>query len=1121
MAASAAPTRVEASRASPHACSQAAELVSRSLYEAVSRETTLEARQSCVGRCCNNMVPLVLSDEVDSGSIIAGLLVCQGLVDLKAFDEERGVQYCCLGGLSGLMYAQAFLECMPCAVCAYCTSLEPTYDSYDSFTCSRPCSEEDEHECEFGGSWTVALTYGMYGFVGMTLVPLALIGPLLVVAAKPVQSHSTDIQRGCVATRDVLVESCKRRSCTLCAASCHECTVTCGQGLGNKIAAAFSACSPSSIAAACSHTSRTCINNIPCRTQCIRCLHSHEYSKAIGEIKSEDVRDSLRRSPVEWLKWQEESSTLSIRMTPNTPLQLRLGSKIPKLRVVSSDLLILVEQVRLSTEDLKLPVQLPSGIQVEGDMAFASVPALDAGEMDNNKEGLSSLLIMPDDLKIRGCLFLYNVQVLRWGSKMKLGSLCVIDTDGLIENLPNDLIVDGQVFLQECTQLRSLPDWTSTGSLNLHTCISLASLPETLSLIQGDLILDGCSSLVSLPDNLTVDGSLFLRGCVSLQCLPRNLTVNGDLIATDCTELRYISDSLVLRGNLLDFSNCVNLFSLPITPLEAPRSERLLINLQNTSLVGSQLDALRSIGAAANVTIFLGNESELLRQLGANNESDGEVKLSSLFDVAREFNIQASDLEPYIDPAYLRGVLQFLSMLLSSQEYKDEKIRPDLKNRVHEVLQLIMTDPVARQELVLRMLDAVDACADKPIWALGQMQVVAAVAHARGDRAKLRKLGRGIMRLSVVHEHVNRFINEQERDVDDVCVYLRFEIELRDALDLPVSSKAMIYARHVPIPAPVILAAKRDALAIGEKRFEAWLATWPEWQRQERMEAVVPYLDLQRHETLLFELPNVDPTDLTDLKGEPMTDPVFLLPDHSNVWSYNDLCERWVSTGLDFNNMAVSKEDFFSHLHRLLDTKPTTLETPQRASLGRRESLRRQRRVSTSLAQSKVAVIPEEIEEDSDDEEEATSGVGVREGSFIQRLRRSRKRQESRMQPHFKEDILHNNEADLDLEVAAQEDSIEAARTFEQNNNSRQSSSRHSSSRTFKTNNMVSPSHDVYMKRISSSTPQFMTRGSVERRPEGSRRVSQQHPRVSSSRYPIRFSASTNTAPIPENDFER
>lgn len=68
---------------------------------------------------------------------------------------------------------------------------------------------------------------------------------------------------------------------------------------------------------------------------------------------------------------------------------------------------------------------------------------------------------------------------------------------------------------------------------------------------------------------------------------------------------------------------------------------------------------------------------------------------------------------------------------------------------------------------------ATDACGDKPVWALNQMQVAVEVARARGDRTALRALGLRIQRLGVVHEHVERKMASLAV-VDDVCVYLRF-----------------------------------------------------------------------------------------------------------------------------------------------------------------------------------------------------------------------------------------------------------------------------------------------------------------------------------------------------------
>ena len=102
---------------------------------------------------------------------------------------------------------------------------------------------------------------------------------------------------------------------------------------------------------------------------------------------------------------------------------------------------------------------------------------------------------------------------------------------------------------------------------------------------------------------------------------------------------------------------------------------------------------------------------------------------------------------------------------------------------------------------------------------------------ARGDRVALKALALRIMRLNVVHEHAKRKIAKLSF-VDDVCVYLRFEIELQKKLDLPVCASTMIFYSYIPISEEELLLASNEAEDIDDQQVEAWLTNWSEWQRQ-------------------------------------------------------------------------------------------------------------------------------------------------------------------------------------------------------------------------------------------------------------------------------------------------
>ena len=82
------------------------------------------------------------------------------------------------------------------------------------------------------------------------------------------------------------------------------------------------------------------------------------------------------------------------------------------------------------------------------------------------------------------------------------------ESDGLLIELLEGEIIEGNLYLRSCTSLTHLPD-------NLK--------------VEGDLDLYDCTSLTHLPDNFKVEGNLYLYGCASLTHIPDNLKVEGNL----------------------------------------------------------------------------------------------------------------------------------------------------------------------------------------------------------------------------------------------------------------------------------------------------------------------------------------------------------------------------------------------------------------------------------------------------------------------------------------------------------------------------------------------------------------------------------------------------------------
>ena len=153
----------------------------------------------------------------------------------------------------------------------------------------------------------------------------------------------------------------------------------------------------------------------------------------------------------------------------------------------------------------------------------------------------------------------------------------ILDKGTLING---NLVIQGNLYLSE-PSLTSLPDnLIVNGNLNLSDCTSLTSLPDTLK-AHKNLRLQHCISLTSLPNKLTVGGNLSLLSCNSLTSLPDNPTVHGDLSLLSCNSLTSLPDNLIVTGNLY-ISRCANLTSLPESIFNWTTAQ--IVNAQDTGI---------------------------------------------------------------------------------------------------------------------------------------------------------------------------------------------------------------------------------------------------------------------------------------------------------------------------------------------------------------------------------------------------------------------------------------------------------------------------------------------------------------------------------------------------------
>lgn len=592
--------------------------------------------------------------------------------------------------------------------------------------------------------------------------------------------------------------------------------------------------------------------------------------------------------------------------------------------------------------------RIPSGLRVErscnlsGCTSLRSLPSrLRTGNL--RLRCCTALEELPADLRVDGDLDLFGCTGLR-----RLQSDIQERVQGRIHpwncpnlELPNGWIVNDDLYLTLYDELTYLPEhlevfgdvWIIANSLtkfpkgfkpHLNVYSSEAECLETLCddlHVPGSLLLPKCRNLRSLGRHLQIGGNLDLGGCTALARL-RSIEVGQSLNLRDCVALCKLPRRFTV-GEDLSIEGCLNITELPtcifdwgptisggkhniylagsgitqamISRLRSSQTRNLRFHFDMRSTVGDILTLELAGSRASRVELDMLNGGEF---------SSFEHALAFWFRKAgREEPEDTLPLEQYIEPSDRRGVLQFLSKLRLSKEFRNENLQVGLARRVLNALNSVVNDEYARSEIIGHMVDSVDACGDKPIWALNQLTLVGLIGQARGDRNALRRLGLGVMRLEIVHQHCVRKISSLSA-ADDVCVFLRFEISLKDDLELPVSSEDMLFPQYMHVSDEEIDEARRAALDVSGADFEIWLETWPEWQRQLRLEAAEALIweELPRN-SRRFSL------SWTDVMGNNnISDPVRI-GSNSTIWSMRDLLKHWIATGLDLNNQTRSIDE--------------------------------------------------------------------------------------------------------------------------------------------------------------------------------------------------------------------
>lgn len=565
----------------------------------------------------------------------------------------------------------------------------------------------------------------------------------------------------------------------------------------------------------------------------------------------------------------------------------------------------------LRLQNLLHLTSLPEGLVVRGSCHIAECAALTA---------LPRGLVVDKDLTVTLCPTLSQLH-----PEMKVLGLCTLSACEALTVLPQRLMhvhqlrlgaglaltefpphfnAGGTVELRQCTHLVRLGEGFKTrGSLTLEGCSRLSLLPEGMT-VGRDLYIDGGNGFTALPARVRVGGNLSIRFDAPMTALGEELRVGGSIEVVGNPNFVTLPEHMELGGNLSVFG-CTRLTSLPesLAALGCSSGGRTrFIDVGNTGVSLERVQHLRERQAFGMTFRF---------------ENLKYSKSRALQNLLNHFELQPCSAGIDAWPKEQQQILfKYLGRARKTADHRHVAVRPALFERLRLFVQAANVDATFRARALELLEDSMVSCGDRIIQGLDQVELALALDRAKmGDaaasRAALAELGMQFFMLQVVHEHAAAHCLAVPDD-DEVEVYLAFETQLRTRLQLPGSTRFMLFNSKVRLEEVEAAAVDAGRRSGDRKAVAAFFRTWSPWQqvkRRQRAEAL-PFERLPQRPREL--LPGGEPLvcPFTQAQAHELQDAVFLGDGgQTRVFSHRDLMTWWIEHGSDPTTRAPMKLD--------------------------------------------------------------------------------------------------------------------------------------------------------------------------------------------------------------------
>jgi hypothetical protein len=196
----------------------------------------------------------------------------------------------------------------------------------------------------------------------------------------------------------------------------------------------------------------------------------------------------------------------------------------------------------------------------------------------------------------------------------------------------------------------------------------------------------------------------------------------------------------------------------------------------------------------------------------------------------------------------LPHVLEFLGRLTETAEYKNSQAKPLLAKRVIEAFSLMAENESIKGRALDLIHQGLTSCDDRIISALEEIELMVLlhkIENTSHTEPELRALGKSFLLLEMVNEKAKAHKNTLTW-VDEIEIYLAFQIGLAEKLNLPMKTRNMFFRGCAQITDEQIKQAGDAVLtACTEEKLNNFLKRWSPWIEHQRKNGPVPtYEDL-------------------------------------------------------------------------------------------------------------------------------------------------------------------------------------------------------------------------------------------------------------------------------------